>query len=53
MAELHGGELVLHSEVGVGTRVTVYLPANRHITDRHITDRHMAHLPVGRTGTDA
>ncbi|WP_281683575.1 sensor histidine kinase [Thalassobaculum salexigens] len=53
MAELHGGELVLHSEVGVGTRVTVYLPANRQITDGHITDRHMADLPVGRTGTDA
>ncbi|WP_420566118.1 ATP-binding protein [Thalassobaculum sp.] len=31
MAELHGGALVLESELGVGTRVTVYLPAGRHL----------------------
>ena len=29
MAELHGGELLLESEVGHGTRVTVHLPADR------------------------
>lgn len=31
MAELHGGELILESELGIGTRVTVYLPAERHL----------------------
>lgn len=46
MAELHGGDLVLHSELGVGTRVTVYLPAERHIPDPLLQT-------IGRTGTNA
>lgn len=33
MAELHGGELDLQSEVGVGTTVTVHLPASRVLSD--------------------
>lgn len=44
MAELHGGELALESELGVGTRVTVYLPAERHLTV-------IRQQPLGRTGT--
>jgi signal transduction histidine kinase len=38
LAELHGGRLTLTSTVGVGTRATVYLPANRvlhFMTEQH------------------
>ena len=44
MAELHGGTLTLESEFGIGTRVTVHLPAARHLA--LVPD-----LPMDRTGT--
>ncbi|WPZ33779.1 ATP-binding protein [Thalassobaculum sp. OXR-137] len=44
MAELHGGALTLESEWGVGTRVTVHLPADRYLADR---DQHA----LAQTGT--
>jgi signal transduction histidine kinase len=34
LVELHGGTLVIESAVGVGTRVTINLPADRNAADR-------------------
>ncbi len=45
MARLHGGELTLESEIGVGTTALLYLPAER---IRHHHARNAAALPAHR-----
>jgi PAS domain S-box-containing protein len=39
LVELHGGRFAVESTKGVGTRVTVYLPATRVITTEHVPMR--------------
>ena len=38
LAELHGGELAIESDPGIGTTVCIRLPADRRILDRASAD---------------